>query len=300
MKGIDLFCASPASTAVSNQRSDMGRRRRGHRPIDDRGVSSNKLYHPPCSSHLPILPQPTCNYKFQHEKSRKSTDHADNLGRKSSADLRRFKRSSSTPHGDSSTYLLSDLLSGFDKLDDGDDDGFPGLKSSSSAGEIKSKQQAAGSTGFIGLKSCSSARERMNQQAAGSTEFLGLKSCSSARERPNKQDAGSTEFRGLKSCSSAGEHGGGSADQFLALKSSSSARQVTSSKQQENSLRTDNPSGTKSSSSDRSRDQQIVVLRVSIHCKGCEGKVGKHISKMEGIDFFHYIFTKIYDKFIWI
>lgn len=27
---------------------------------------------------------------------------------------------------------------------------------------------------------------------------------------------------------------------------------------------------------------QVVVLRVSLHCKGCEGKVRKHISRMEG------------------
>lgn len=27
---------------------------------------------------------------------------------------------------------------------------------------------------------------------------------------------------------------------------------------------------------------QIVVLRVSLHCKGCEGKVRKHLSRMEG------------------
>ncbi|GMY10760.1 protein SODIUM POTASSIUM ROOT DEFECTIVE 2 [Fagus crenata] len=38
----------------------------------------------------------------------------------------------------------------------------------------------------------------------------------------------------------------------------------------------------KSSSSARSHDQ-VVVLRVSLHCKGCEGKVRKHISKMEGV-----------------
>ncbi|XP_054810953.1 protein SODIUM POTASSIUM ROOT DEFECTIVE 3-like [Prosopis cineraria] len=28
---------------------------------------------------------------------------------------------------------------------------------------------------------------------------------------------------------------------------------------------------------------QVVVLRVSLHCKGCEGKVRKHISKMKGV-----------------
>ncbi|KAK8260314.1 hypothetical protein V6Z11_D13G114400 [Gossypium hirsutum] len=32
------------------------------------------------------------------------------------------------------------------------------------------------------------------------------------------------------------------------------------------------------------RDQSVVVvLRVSLHCKGCEGKVRKHISRMEGV-----------------
>ncbi|CAL9180699.1 unnamed protein product [Musa hybrid cultivar] len=28
--------------------------------------------------------------------------------------------------------------------------------------------------------------------------------------------------------------------------------------------------------------EQVVHLRVALHCKGCEGKVRKHISKMEG------------------
>ncbi|XP_076918208.1 uncharacterized protein LOC143578542 [Bidens hawaiensis] len=31
---------------------------------------------------------------------------------------------------------------------------------------------------------------------------------------------------------------------------------------------------------------QVVELRVSIHCKGCEGKVRKHISRMEGVKSF--------------
>ncbi|KAK8925725.1 hypothetical protein KSP39_PZI018439 [Platanthera zijinensis] len=34
------------------------------------------------------------------------------------------------------------------------------------------------------------------------------------------------------------------------------------------------------------RQDQVVVLRVSLHCKGCEGKVRKHISKMEGVTSF--------------
>ncbi|XP_008442592.2 protein SODIUM POTASSIUM ROOT DEFECTIVE 2-like [Cucumis melo] len=32
--------------------------------------------------------------------------------------------------------------------------------------------------------------------------------------------------------------------------------------------------------------KQVVVLMVSLHCKGCEGKVRKHLSKMEGVTSF--------------
>lgn len=40
------------------------------------------------------------------------------------------------------------------------------------------------------------------------------------------------------------------------------------------------------SCSTRSGQHQVVVLRVSLHCKGCAGKVKKHISKMEGVSSF--------------
>ncbi|RWW13377.1 hypothetical protein GW17_00022905 [Ensete ventricosum] len=39
------------------------------------------------------------------------------------------------------------------------------------------------------------------------------------------------------------------------------------------------------SSYTRSQDQ-VVVLRVSLHCKGCEGKVRRHIAKMQGVSSF--------------
>ncbi|GMP39074.1 hypothetical protein CsSME_00010053 [Camellia sinensis var. sinensis] len=31
---------------------------------------------------------------------------------------------------------------------------------------------------------------------------------------------------------------------------------------------------------------RVVVMRVSLHCQGCAGKVKKHISKMEGVTSF--------------
>lgn len=40
------------------------------------------------------------------------------------------------------------------------------------------------------------------------------------------------------------------------------------------------------SCSTRTGQHQVVVLRVSLHCKGCAGKVRKHISKMEGVSSF--------------
>ncbi|XVE76311.1 hypothetical protein DITRI_Ditri12bG0161700 [Diplodiscus trichospermus] len=40
-----------------------------------------------------------------------------------------------------------------------------------------------------------------------------------------------------------------------------------------------------SSCSDKPSTDQVVVLRVSLHCKGCEGKVRKHLSRMEGMPY---------------
>ncbi|RDX82840.1 Protein SODIUM POTASSIUM ROOT DEFECTIVE 2, partial [Mucuna pruriens] len=36
---------------------------------------------------------------------------------------------------------------------------------------------------------------------------------------------------------------------------------------------------------------QVVVLRVSLHCKGCEGKVKKHLSRMRGVSSFNIDFA---------
>ncbi|XP_020583420.1 protein SODIUM POTASSIUM ROOT DEFECTIVE 3-like [Phalaenopsis equestris] len=41
-----------------------------------------------------------------------------------------------------------------------------------------------------------------------------------------------------------------------------------------------------SESSPVRQSEQVVVLKVSLHCKGCEGKVRKHISKMKGVTSF--------------
>ncbi|KAK7279428.1 hypothetical protein RJT34_24481 [Clitoria ternatea] len=50
-----------------------------------------------------------------------------------------------------------------------------------------------------------------------------------------------------------------------------------------------NPASKLPSSSGSS--DQVVVLRVSLHCKGCEGKVRKHLSRMEGVSSFNIDFA---------
>ncbi|OAY41246.1 protein SODIUM POTASSIUM ROOT DEFECTIVE 2 [Manihot esculenta] len=44
-----------------------------------------------------------------------------------------------------------------------------------------------------------------------------------------------------------------------------------------------NSSKAHSTSNSERPSNQVVVLRVSLHCRGCEGKVRKHLSRMEGV-----------------
>ncbi|GKV08192.1 hypothetical protein SLEP1_g19861 [Rubroshorea leprosula] len=100
MKGMDIFCASPASTAIcsSIDHRTIVRHSHNRHPISR---SNPKPYIPCSSSQFPVLPQPYNN----HEKSRKSSSaKQSDLRRKSSADIDDLIRS---PH-DSSRYLLTD------------------------------------------------------------------------------------------------------------------------------------------------------------------------------------------------
>ncbi|KAI9153055.1 hypothetical protein LWI28_005118 [Acer negundo] len=46
-----------------------------------------------------------------------------------------------------------------------------------------------------------------------------------------------------------------------------------------------------SSLSEKPSSNQVVVLRVSLHCKGCAGKLKKHLSRMEGVTSFNIDFA---------
>jgi hypothetical protein len=104
MKSVDLFCASPASTAICSSMDQRSMVRQRMRQIERQshhrlgGRERPKARTPvPCSSQIPISPRP------YFEKSRKSSSSKESeLRRKSSADVTDL----SPPR--SSRYLLSD------------------------------------------------------------------------------------------------------------------------------------------------------------------------------------------------
>ncbi|PHT68743.1 hypothetical protein T459_28230 [Capsicum annuum] len=106
MKSIDLFCASPASTAICSSMDQRTMVRHGIRHQIDRKIDrlgdprTPKIKTPiPCSSHqLPFDPK-----NYYHQKIQKSQDGK--LRRKSSADVADL--------GGSSRYLLSDSTTPF-------------------------------------------------------------------------------------------------------------------------------------------------------------------------------------------
>ncbi|XP_042489309.1 protein SODIUM POTASSIUM ROOT DEFECTIVE 1-like isoform X2 [Macadamia integrifolia] len=233
MKGIDLFCASPASTAicVSFDKSSVvlqgGRAIDRHNPhLRDSRRSRRGLHNTPSSSypshsHSHSQPQPPTKSKpYPQNRNQKKTT------RKSSAKATDLI----SPPG-SSRYLLSDT-SFFDVYSDFDD-------------PISSLVPAKPSRSLSLNPDDSSALKPSSSSSLISSSSLALKASSlSTLSQPSP-----------------------------ALKPSSSSRYC------------DQVGLPSSSSSTRSHDQ-VVVLRVSLHCKGCEGKVRKHISRMEGVTSF--------------
>nr|AGQ45631.1 chloroplast-targeted copper chaperone [Hirschfeldia incana] len=210
MRISDIFCSSPASTAV--RRSTLphdGEIIGGRRSVDSlrrrQNPNNNRDKTAPCfASEMPFIPIPrptmSCRNSFESSCGRKiAMAHGGDVQtrRKSSADVSDvLRRSRSSLQGSSSSrYLLKDHKSS--REDDKD---------------------------------------------------LWLSSSDRSKDLIPFRD------RNVTSSSSSST-------------SSSSSSSVTNG----------------SSPTPSTDDDQVVVLRVSIHCKGCEGKVRKHISKMEGV-----------------
>ncbi|XP_057479273.1 protein SODIUM POTASSIUM ROOT DEFECTIVE 2-like [Actinidia eriantha] len=156
MRTVDLFCASPASTAICSSMDQRAMVRHGMRPISRhyRHIGDRKMPLPPipCTSKLPIDPKP------YYQRNRKSSAKESDFHRKNSADVKDlirsdFHRKNSadvkdliSPPG-SSRYLLSDKPF-FDLLSDSDhvkalvpsqNKDSPSLKSSSARSRPRDK-----------------------------------------------------------------------------------------------------------------------------------------------------------------
>ncbi|XP_042510816.1 protein SODIUM POTASSIUM ROOT DEFECTIVE 1-like [Macadamia integrifolia] len=215
MKGIDIFCASQASTAICVNMEKSSVVLPGGRAIDrhnyhitDARRSTRGLLNPSSSSSCSSLSQsqpPTNSKAYPENKNQKKTD------KKRSA-AKAIKLIS--PPG-SSRYLLGDT-SFFDVYSD-----------------------FAPIPAWVPTKP---------------SRPLSLNPDDSPALKPSSSNSSTT--------------------------SSSSALKPPSS----SALSLPSPAS-KPSSSSQFR-QQVVVLRVSLHCKGCAGKVRKHISRMEGVTSF--------------
>ncbi|KAL8496835.1 hypothetical protein ACS0TY_020495 [Phlomoides rotata] len=212
MKSIDLFCASPASTAICSSTVDQKAIiRHGIRSIDrhihrlGETPTRRRSNAAPCSSHLPFDPA-------SHHKTRKSSSGkpAETFRRKSCADADDL---ASPPNPiTSSRYMLNDKP----LFDFASDLTIPLIKDNRH-----------------------NYKRLMNPDAFPAFRSLSTRSHQSPLYNPS------------------------------------------SPKVQKEKLSTDHQLNVKKSSSPPS-NHQVIELRVSIHCKGCEGKLRKHISRMEG------------------
>ncbi|KAK6935938.1 Heavy metal-associated domain, HMA [Dillenia turbinata] len=219
-------------------------------------------YSIPCSSQAPISPK-TYLRKSSAKQSdlgsrRSSCDIIDSPRRTSSSDITDTSRRKGSSHitdrpspPGSSRYLLSDATS-LDLILESDDGISPPLSSLQPDYLQHSRPKDASA-----LKSAS-----LNYRLLSDFD------CPSAlvpNQRARSRRASLTDSPVLVSSPSA--HSQGKVSNWPALVRSSSPDDESSPELSSNR-------------------HQVVELRVSIHCKGCEGKVRKHISKMEGVKSF--------------
>ncbi|KAM7280070.1 hypothetical protein ACFE04_007204 [Oxalis oulophora] len=228
MKRIDLFCASPASTAVD------------HRATVRLGQKlTERQYFSTCSSELlPLTPRPYNSIR-KNNITNMSSEYC--LRRKSSANVDDLKKSLSS--GDSSRYLLINTDRWISAADSSD------------------RTVSSSSTPTIRKSTTTTIRNNNNNNNNNNNRV------SSSNESPVFSISNSSNPTSNNNYSSPRKNS-------LALTSSS-----RSGNQSPAALPVFN-------SSSQNTQNQVVVLRVSIHCKGCEGKLRKHLAKMKGVSSF--------------
>ncbi|KAJ0088378.1 hypothetical protein Patl1_31952 [Pistacia atlantica] len=252
MKGIDIFCASQASTAIclsmdqgsssSPSSSSIllgGRAIDRHNPIIGDGRRFTKgLPTAPCSSHpLPINPKPY----HQLQKTRKTSSN------KSSSTDQTKKHSSDQKKKTSSKS--SDVTK----------------KTSSSKGSDTADCKNKSLDKIIDVKKKGCVKPQGDLfTPPGSSRYL-------------LSDAAFLD--GLSDY-----------DPVLALVPVEPNKKPLQTVKQDDESTAPKLSSS-SSRSEKPSSNQVVVLRVSLHCKGCAGKVRKHLSRMKGVTSFNVDFA---------
>lgn len=252
MKSIDLFCASTAATAICSSMDQRATVPHGMKALDRHihrlGDGPKSRAPPPCSSQLPIDPR---TYYQRNRKS--SSKQSELLRRKSSADVNDLG---------SSKCLLSDK---------------PFLDFISDSERISAlvprnqpvRTKRTDSDDFPVYKSLSTRSYDSPPRNMLVKQYTNPVFTSSPKDSNNnmlvKQDTSLVD-KSVPTCSN-DTH----AQKKLPLTRLSDHLDVHK------------------STSNRSshRHLKVVELRVSIHCKGCEGKLRKHISRMEGVTSFN-------------
>ncbi|KAE9461159.1 hypothetical protein C3L33_06962, partial [Rhododendron williamsianum] len=309
MKTIDLFCASPASTAICSSTDQRSMIRHATRPV---GRHPKALPPIPCQSQPPIDPKP------YYQENRKSTSKKQSdFQRKSSVD----KNDLISPPG-SSRYLLSDtpfsdMLSDSDRFKalvpsqtmrtgrHGPNDSPPSLYSPRARDSDHFKALAPSNkmrAGHHGPNDSPSslysprARDSDHFKALAPSHKMKAGHLSSPKSSLGRRDSDHvktlvpSQKNHVKTLVPSPKTTLGHPS---TLKSSSRGRDsdhvktlVPGQKMGAGDvISTASPSSKSSSSRSCPRDK-VVQLKVAIHCKGCEGKVRKHISRMEGVTSF--------------
>ncbi|XP_059462952.1 protein SODIUM POTASSIUM ROOT DEFECTIVE 1-like [Corylus avellana] len=240
MKGIDIFCASQAATAIclsmeqascsSSSTIQLGGRAIDrHNPIiKDGRRSTRSALSAPCSSHPPINPKPY----HQHQKT---------------------KKSSSSKQTDQSSR-----------------------KSSSKPSDQKKKSVARPTDYIINKISSSQPTDVIRKSEAKLSDLITPPGSSRYLLSDTTYLDGLSDYNPVLSLVPVEE------------KTTQAVNQDESTASKSSSL-----SHSKPSPPDQKPSQcdQAVVLRVSLHCKGCEGKLRKHLSRMEGVTSFNIDFA---------
>ncbi|KAH9624387.1 hypothetical protein KSS87_011898 [Heliosperma pusillum] len=279
-KGIDLSCVSPSSTAICSsmdQRSIIKNTTKSfqrlnsylgdhYKTLTNNSNNNNNTINPyyspptraPCISELPFTPRPS-SFSSYRDKTPKFTSevkhsHVLTTRRRSSVELRDIKHYNSNKYSNSSRYLLAESRY-LDSVYGSNNNN----NNKSTTSNLSGKDNNTPSTPVFGYQG------RRSTSGIETKRFASMLDDEKDKIRQHFSliDVGDNDHRRGKS----------------GIKQRNSGEKEFDGQSQSRSQR----HGSMGMESSRASPDQVVVLRVSLHCKGCENKLRKHLTKMEGV-----------------